>query len=121
MANGAKAWIRVGEAADRLGLSQGTVRNYARAGRLDVRRLPSGHRRISAASVERLREQIYVPEPGPDAESGPGSGEGGEMPADLPPSRPLSVLGEGDAGESSGESGAANPLNAKRQPGEEPC
>jgi excisionase family DNA binding protein len=56
-------WLTVGEAAQRLGVSDTTVRSYIEAGRLTATRLPSGHRRVLADSVETMRREIYG-EPG---------------------------------------------------------
>lgn len=60
-------WLTVGEAADRLGVSVGVVRRAIDSGQLRAGRTPGGHRRISAASVEALRREIY-----PDGNNGPG-------------------------------------------------
>lgn len=58
-------WLTVGEAAAKLGVSDTTVRSYIAAGRLTATRLPSGHRRVLAESVEAMRQEIYG-EPEPD-------------------------------------------------------
>jgi excisionase family DNA binding protein len=58
-------WLTVGQAAQRLGVSDTTVRQYADSGQLKTARLPSKHRRISAESVEKLRREIYE---APDAD-----------------------------------------------------
>lgn len=70
-------WLTVGQAARLLGVSETTARDYADAGRLNSTRLPSGHRRIDPASVEKLRAELYGqpgtaedPAPSPDAGSG---------------------------------------------------
>jgi len=55
-------WISVGEAARRLGLSDETVRRRCDDGVLRAiwTNPPNGgHRRVSAASVEALRQQMY--------------------------------------------------------------
>lgn len=52
-------WLTVGEAAERLGVSDTTVRSYIAAGRLVATRLPSGHRRVRADSVDAMRREIY--------------------------------------------------------------
>lgn len=57
-------WMRPGEAARRLGVSPQTVANYVDAGRLGALVLPSGHRRVAAADVERLAHQL-LPIPAP--------------------------------------------------------
>lgn len=64
-------WLTVGQAADQLGVSQSTVREYARTGRLHSTRLPSGHRRIDPASVEALRRELYG-QPGTAEDPAPG-------------------------------------------------
>ena len=51
------SWLTTGEAAARLGVSEGTIRNYLEAGLLAGHVLDSGHRRIDAASVDRVRAQ----------------------------------------------------------------
>lgn len=48
-------WLTAGEAAHRLGVSIETVRRYLDEGRLVGYTLPSGHRRIDATSVDKLR------------------------------------------------------------------
>jgi excisionase family DNA binding protein len=54
-----KEWLTVKQAADRLGVSTQTARNYADSGRLGrVARLPGGHRRIASTAVEQLRREI---------------------------------------------------------------
>lgn len=55
-------WLGVGEVAAQLGVDDNTVRRYVDAGRLDnpvqVRRLPSGYRRIHKDSLARLQAEI---------------------------------------------------------------
>jgi len=48
--------MTTGEAAARLGVSEATVRSYLEAGLLTGHVLPSGHRRIDAASVDRVKD-----------------------------------------------------------------
>jgi excisionase family DNA binding protein len=60
-------WLTVGEAARQLGVNEQTVRRYADEGRLVTVRLPSRHRRVSAASVEVLRREIYGEDAGESA------------------------------------------------------
>lgn len=45
-------WLRVGEVADRLGVSVGTARNYIDAGKFRSRRLVGGARQAWAEDVE---------------------------------------------------------------------
>lgn len=47
-------WLAPSEAARYLGVSVRTVERYIEGGRLTVRRLPSGHRRISRESLDAL-------------------------------------------------------------------
>jgi excisionase family DNA binding protein len=44
-----------GEAAAQLGVSLDTIRRYLENGLLDGITLPSGHRRVTAESVERVK------------------------------------------------------------------
>lgn len=48
-------YLSVGEAAARLGVAETTIRSYLESGRLTGHVLPSGHRRIDAASVDRVK------------------------------------------------------------------
>lgn len=48
--------LTTGEAAARLGVSESTIRTYLEMGMLSGHTLPSGHRRIDAASVDRVKE-----------------------------------------------------------------
>lgn len=50
-------FLSTGQAAAALGVSPQTVINYISRGKLDAHTLPSGHRRISRDSVDRLREE----------------------------------------------------------------
>jgi excisionase family DNA binding protein len=47
-------WLLVGSAAHRLGVSPQTIVRWCNAGKLDYTRLDSGHRRISARSVQEI-------------------------------------------------------------------
>jgi excisionase family DNA binding protein len=49
----------VGEAAGELGVSPSTVRNWIEKGYIRAFQLPSGHRRIPQAEVERLLAQMF--------------------------------------------------------------
>lgn len=62
-------WLRVGEAAGLLGVSEQTVRRYVQVHRLVARRLPGNHRRISRASVDALLEEIEASQTDADSES----------------------------------------------------
>lgn len=57
-------WLTVGETADRLRVSVETVRRWIESGDLTAGRTPGGHRRVSAASVQRLYAEMYPTEPG---------------------------------------------------------
>lgn len=50
---------RVGEAADELGVSSGTIRNWIDKGYIRAIQLPSGHRRIPESEVQRLLSQMF--------------------------------------------------------------
>jgi len=50
-------WLSVKEAAELLGVSRITIRRYTLSGKLAETRLPSGHRRIPRAEVERLQRE----------------------------------------------------------------
>ena len=52
------ALLKVGEAALALGVSVETVRRYLDQGILEGCFLPSGHRRITRASVDAIREGV---------------------------------------------------------------
>jgi excisionase family DNA binding protein len=54
----ASEWIGTGAAAKMLGVSRSTVRRIIDDGRLPVRRLPSGVRRIRREDVERLAREL---------------------------------------------------------------
>lgn len=47
-------WLSIGGAARRLGVSVDTIRRWDAEGKILTTRTPSGHRRISAAEVERI-------------------------------------------------------------------
>jgi excisionase family DNA binding protein len=47
-------WLSLGQASRLLGVSQGTLRRWADAGRLHVFTTPGGHRRFSREAIERL-------------------------------------------------------------------
>ncbi len=49
--------VRLGRAAEMLGVSADTVRRWADAGRLDVVRSASGQRLVAVASIQRVIEQ----------------------------------------------------------------
>lgn len=52
-------WLRVGQVAEILGVSVGTARNYADAGKFDrVRRLAGGDRRIWSEDVYKYLRQM---------------------------------------------------------------
>lgn len=48
-------YLSTGEAAARMGVSESTIRAYMESGVLQGHTLPSGHRRIDAASVDRVK------------------------------------------------------------------
>lgn len=59
-------WLTLHEASTRLGLSPSTVRRWADAGRIPVRRTAGGHRRFDRQAVQALtREQRQDPPPAP--------------------------------------------------------
>lgn len=49
-------WIRLGEAAARIGVSVDTLRRWVDAGKVSSWRTPGGERRIAEAEVERLAQ-----------------------------------------------------------------
>ncbi len=49
------AWLTLHEASDLLGVAPSTVRRWADAGRIPIRRTEGGHRRFEAAAVQALR------------------------------------------------------------------
>ena len=53
----AEASLRIGEAAEMLGVSVETVRRWGTEGRLELVRTEGNQRRVSVASVHRLAEQ----------------------------------------------------------------
>lgn len=72
MVVGDGTWLSVGEAAERLRVGAETVRRAIDSGRLTAGRTPGGHRRVSAASVERLYAEMYPAEPA-DGSAPPGA------------------------------------------------
>ena len=64
---GGKEWLRLGEAADALGVSLNTLRRWTDSGRLTCYRSPGGHRRYRRSHVEALLSLQYgaqgVPSP----------------------------------------------------------
>lgn len=46
--------ISTGEAAERLGVSDNTIREYIRKGFITAKKLPSGHYRVDETSVRRF-------------------------------------------------------------------
>jgi excisionase family DNA binding protein len=51
--------ITIKEAAERLDVHENTVRNWIDRQILDSYRLPSGHRRLPLAEVERVEEEVF--------------------------------------------------------------
>jgi len=51
-------WLTTGEAAAILEIDVSTAQEWADLGHLSSYRLPSGHRRITKASVEELRDKM---------------------------------------------------------------
>jgi len=49
-------YLRLNDAAARLGVSTGALRNWFDAGEIRGIRLPGGERRIAASEVDRLRD-----------------------------------------------------------------
>jgi molybdopterin-binding protein len=57
--------LRIGQAAELLGVSADTVRRWADDGRLPIRRTTGGQRLVDGAALAELAvEQAYAPEPG---------------------------------------------------------
>jgi molybdopterin-binding protein len=54
--------VRVGEAAELIGVSVDTLRRWEAAGRLRVRRSPGGQRLVSLQDVRRLQEKRRKPD-----------------------------------------------------------
>lgn len=52
--------ISTGEAAERLGVSDNTIREYIRRGFITASKLPSGHYRVDEQSVRRF--ELHVTE-----------------------------------------------------------
>jgi excisionase family DNA binding protein len=63
------AWLTVGQAAERLRVGLETVRRAIDSGKLTAGRTPGGHRRVSAASVDKLYREMYPEEP-PEPDGG---------------------------------------------------
>jgi len=55
--------LRPSEAAKFLGVSTSTIARWADQGRVEVTKLPSGHRRYVASSVEHLQKELRDVEP----------------------------------------------------------
>ena len=72
-------FLRIGQAAQRLGVSPDTVRRWIDMGRLEAVFLPgSGERRVSDTAVEAMRRTMHnPPEPEPQ-----GAGASGKEAAD---------------------------------------
>src|SRR2546423_14389311 len=49
-------WVRIGEAAELLGVSVDTLRRWTASGRLSVRRSAGGQRLVALADVRRVQE-----------------------------------------------------------------
>jgi excisionase family DNA binding protein len=50
---------KVGEVAERLEVSPGTIRNWIEKGYISAARLPSGHRRVPDSELQRLIAQLF--------------------------------------------------------------
>ena len=50
--------LSIGAAAERLGVSQKTLRKWADGGQIRVVKLPSGFRRFEPAEIERMRHAM---------------------------------------------------------------
>lgn len=62
--------ITIKGAAERLGVHENTIRNWIDRQILDSYRLPSGQRRLPAAEVSRMEEEIFgVPTSFPEVET----------------------------------------------------
>lgn len=48
----------INEAALRLGVARGTVRRWSREGRIESIRTPGGHRRFTAAQIQRVKQHL---------------------------------------------------------------
>lgn len=55
--------ISTGKAAERLGVSDDTIRAYVDKGLLSSVTLPSGHKRVDAGEIDRLRQARRVVAP----------------------------------------------------------
>ncbi|MFD6565428.1 helix-turn-helix domain-containing protein [Micromonospora profundi] len=78
-------WLRVGQVAEMLGVSVGTVRNYVDAGKFRrVRRLAAGDRRIWSEDVDAYIRQIEEDQGESDEPVGPGSDDPEQQPPEQP-------------------------------------
>ena len=57
----------VKQAAAMLGVHPNTLRNWTNVGRVPSIRLPSGHRRFTAAQIEAVRREMGLPSEGTKA------------------------------------------------------
>jgi excisionase family DNA binding protein len=51
-------WLTISEAAERLGISQKTLRRWADRGMVEHRRTPTGYRLFDLAALEQLIEEM---------------------------------------------------------------
>lgn len=60
LSDGAMAddWLSVGEAARLVGVSRSTIDRYINEGKLQAKRLPSGHRRVRREDALRLLGEL---------------------------------------------------------------
>lgn len=62
--------ITLKDAAERLGVHENTIRNWIDRQILSSYRLPSGHRRLPLAEVERIEDEVFgVPTSWPDVKT----------------------------------------------------